>query len=402
MWKTFWIGAGAVVFLLVFVGCLISQTTFLFVHPRAPDARIVIDRATGAAVVTGEKFGKDGKVLPAKQPPAGTPRAEVPEREFDFGMMNPLTMGQHAFVVRNTGTAPLQLKLGGTTCKCTIGKLKDHELPPGDQTEVTLEWNTGRDLEYSHGGTLLTNDPDNKRIELQVRGRVLTVLRADVKEVVFPRIDPGEPAQAEVFLYSQVWEDFEVVAGQCGLTGLTWQALPVPGDLVPEDLHAKHAQLLRISTAPDLPSGEFNDVLRLEVKDLASSENRQIVLPIHGTVGKRLAIYGPAIDSKGIIDLGANPVGQGKKVKMLVKVRDAEPTLDKATLTVTPSWLKAQLTRHPGDAAKGLYDLTVELPGETEPCQYLGNPRGQVRIDTGHPRIGVVELGVTFAVLPRS
>ena len=237
---------------------------------------------------------------------------------------------------------------------------------------------------------------------MRVTGRVITVLSADVPEIVFPRIDPGAQGKAEIFLYSQVWDGFEVVHGQCGLEGVNWEVEPVAAELVPEDLHSSHARLLRVTTAADLPTGEFSNVLRLDVEHPASGERRQIVLPIHGTVGRRLAIYGPAIDAEGTIDLGKTPAGEGKKVKMLVKVRDSDPAIDTAKLVVKPEWLKARLTRHPGDAGRGLYDLTVELPKDTPPCQYLGNPLGQLQIDSGHPRIGVVELGVTFAVLPRS
>ena len=400
MGRTFWIAAGVVVCLLAGMVWVSAQSTFLYVHPGAKDTRIIIDYETGAAVVAEKR--SQGQVELSDRIRTGVARAEIPQREFHFGTMNPLTMGRHDFVVRNTGTAPLELKLGGTSCKCTLGRLSNNRLPPGGETNVTLEWNTGRHPEYAHGGTLLTNDPQNSRVELRVTGRVITVLSADVPEIIFPTIDPGAAGKAETFLYSQVWDGFEVVGGQCGLEGITWEVETVADHLVPEDLHSSHAQLLRVTTSADLPTGEFNDVLRLEVEHAASGERRQIELPIHGTVGRRLAIYGPAIDAQGIIDLGRIPVGKGKKVKVLVKVRDADPAIEAARLIVKPEWLKAELTRHPADAGRGLYDLTVELPSAAPPCQYLGNPLGQLRIDTGHPRIGVVELGVTFAVLPRS
>jgi hypothetical protein len=49
-----------------------------------------------------------------------------------------------------------------------------------------------------------------------------------------------------------------------------------------------------------------------------------------------------------------------------------------------------------------MYQLTIEIPAGTPPCQYKSNPLGRLRIDTDHPRIGDVELNLSFAIVPRS
>ena len=63
--------------------------------------------------------------------------------------------------------------------------------------------------------------------------------------------------------------------------------------------------------------------------------------------------------------------------------------------------VRADLAPHSGDKGSGLYDLTIEVPPGTDACQYLTSPLGRVAIVTDHPRIGTVELKVSFAVLPR-
>jgi hypothetical protein len=398
MWKPFWYATGAFFFVLAGVIWASTQSTFLFIHPTAPDARIEIDFETGAAVVVAHAKGRTDKPGDAA---AGVPRAEVPEREFEFGTMNPLTMGRHEFLVRNVGTAPLELKLGPTTCKCTLGKLADNKLLPGEESHVTLEWNTGRKLQYSHAGTLLTNDPNLRQIELRVTGRVLTVLDADVKELVFPKLLPNEGGKAQTFLYSGVWDAFEVVSGECSLAGATWAVEPCTLEKLPDDIEARHAQLLTVQVPGDLPSGPFTGTLRLAIRDPQSGDERELVLPLQGTVLRRLSVYGPAIDGNGLIDLGKIAVGRGKKVKLVVKVRDELTALDFAQVVTTPAFLKAEFRPRAEDEGKGLYDLTVEVPADTPVCQHLVDSHGQIRIDTGHPRIGVVELPISFAVVPR-
>src|SRR3990172_3316400 len=67
--------------------------------------------------------------LPRKGEP--WPKVVLDSSEFDFGTMDVQQEHEHAFVVRNEGTAPLKLKVGDSTCKCTIGRLLRDEILPG-------------------------------------------------------------------------------------------------------------------------------------------------------------------------------------------------------------------------------------------------------------------------------
>jgi hypothetical protein len=395
MWKPFWYAVSALFLALAGGIWAASQSTFLFRHPTAPDARIEIDYDTRAAVVVAMRDRDKGPAA------VGVPRAEVPEREFDFGTMNPLTMGRHEFLVRNTGTAPLELRLGPTTCKCTLGKLKDNLLPPGEETHVTLEWNTGRKPSYSHGGTLFTNDPDAKQLELLVSGKVLTVLDTEVDELVFSRVLPGAEGTAQTFIYSSVWSSFEVLSGECSLAGATWSVEPCPLDGLPAEMAAKHAQLLTVKLPADLPAGKLHGSLRLQVREQQSGEQRDLVLPIQGTVLGLYSVYGPALDGEGGIELGKIPVGRGKKAQLVFKVYDEEATLDGAVVTAKPDFVQVKLKPGGHGQAKGLYQLSIEVPSDAPVCQHQVEPRGRITIDTGHPRIGLVEMPLTFAVVPK-
>lgn len=71
--------------------------------------------------------------LPQEKPPAATsaeakPKAVAAELLHDFGVMNPLTMGRHEFVIRNEGAAALVLRKGPTTCKCTLSNVSGGEI----------------------------------------------------------------------------------------------------------------------------------------------------------------------------------------------------------------------------------------------------------------------------------
>ena len=75
--------------------------------------------------------------------------ARVDSATHDFGTLDPLTVHEHVFVIRNAGDAPLELTEGPTTCKCTLARLGQNTVPPGGKATVMLQWNTGIFFEYS-------------------------------------------------------------------------------------------------------------------------------------------------------------------------------------------------------------------------------------------------------------
>ena len=400
MWKVFWISAGIAGLVLVGLVYAGSQSTLLYKHPFNASARVEIDRETGAAVLVGFT-GPDGKL---SKPPADSrsqPRVEVPAREYDFGAMNPLTLGRHDFVIRNAGDAPLRLRIGSTTCKCTVAGLGKREVAPGEQTTVTLEWNTGHHRDFQHSGVVFTNDPDRKSIELVVRGRVITVFAAGSDEIVVPELAPGATAAADVLLYSQVWDRFKLSEVDCSLPGVTWELVQIDPQDAPADLGAKSAQRLRLLIPGDLPRGPFRGTVRIKAKADAEPAEHTLELPLHGTVAAPFSLVGlQTVDAAGNIDLGTLREGESKQVRLLVKVRDPQANLAAAEVTTFPQFLKATLTPRPADVARGLYDLSIDIPAGAPAGQYRGNPRAEVRIDTSDPRLGTVKLGVTFAILP--
>jgi hypothetical protein len=394
MWKIFWCSAAAIGSLVLFVAWTGATSTFRYKHPTNKDVRIVIDRQTGGAVVEAVAF-------PEKAAPA--PRAFVPQREHDFGRMDPHSSGKHAFEIKNSGNAPLELKLGETSCKCTLSGLDKNSLAPGEVARVTLEWNTGRTPlpEFAQSATVLTNDSLNKRIELIVQGKVKTDAGLDVEEIALPALAPDAEGAFDFLVYSQMWDEISVHEVTGNLPKLEWDAEPIAVGDVPA-LAALAVQRVRVRFARPVELGQFMEELRIRVVP-AAEEARAIdlYLPVRGSAIRRLAIYSPDIDESGLIDLGINPQGKARSATLLLKIRDPEPSIQQAKVDVSPDFLQAKLVPPADGESAGLYRLVVELPADAPTGQFRSNPLGYIRLDTGHPRIGVVELKVSFAVMPR-
>src|SRR5262245_43679246 len=117
--------------LLVVAGVGIAVGVSLGLFAPSPDVTV----AGGLVAQTSDKRVPD-------LPPRGGPQpvARVDRVEYDFGEMERFAKGRHSFTFTNKGQYPLKLALGDTTCKCTLSKLAEDEIPPGKSAEVTLEW----------------------------------------------------------------------------------------------------------------------------------------------------------------------------------------------------------------------------------------------------------------------
>jgi hypothetical protein len=393
MWRKFWIAASVVGLLSAGLVWASANSVFLYKHPFAPDARIVIDHETGGAVVMKE--------VVVVETVAKAPRVVTPATDHDFGTMNPHTTARHHFVVENQGDAPLTLAVGGSSCKCTVAGLDQNEIAAGERTKLTLEWTTGDKPLYSHYATIRTNDPTRKSIDFVVHGKVLMEIGIEHPEIVLDTIDAGEQVVASTHLYSQIWDSFTVLEVTSGLAGFEWKVLPASPADAPE-LRAKSLQRLQFTIPADATFQNFSDTLRVTIQSPDRvTPPRTLDVPVHRRLRGQIAFFGKDIVDDAI-DFGTIPFGQGRKSKVLVKIRDRDPNLGEVQVQSDPAFLRAQLVPRPGESAKGLYDLLVELPPETPPCQFLATPQGELRISTTHPRLPKFKINVRFAVLQQS
>ena len=391
-WKIFWWSGAAIGVMLTLTIWASATATFLFHHPKSPDVRIVIDRRTGSPVVEALAAG-------ARPEARREPRVVVGETTFNFGVLDPEISSQHDFSIQNTGGEALELKLGGTTCKCTISGISDNRVQPGQTATMTMQWNTGRyNPRFNQSAVVRTNDPLKKELEFTIEGQVRTLISALEQQITLAPAEPDAVLRADVSLFTQSWPDFEIAGVTAQLPGLKWTVEPLTDP--PTDWQATAAKRLKLEFTCPAAQGRFTEQVRIDIKSPGSQEQpHHLYVTVSGGVQRRVAWYGPTIDERGIIELGNISQGKGAKARLLAKVRDSERDLGQTKVEVFPAFLKATFVPHPGEQA-GLYDLLVELPDDVPPCQYLGDPLGRIRIETGHERVGTLEVRVSFAVVP--
>src|SRR5262249_41451599 len=117
----------------------------------------------------------------------GTPRVAVDQKVFDFGYVERDNKVRHVFRITNVGDGELALKPGTTTCTaCTIAELAKTKVPPGETSDVIVEYTPSVSKpRFTQIATILTNDPREQRVELEIRGTVTSKYRVMPSSIVF-------------------------------------------------------------------------------------------------------------------------------------------------------------------------------------------------------------------------
>jgi len=336
---------------------------------------------------------------------ADAPRVQVDQPQFDFGNMQRGTTRSHEFTIRNVGKAPLKLRVGATSCKCTLGEVTNKAIPPGESTHVKLEWSAKSDSgPFRQTATIFTNDPLQSQVELTIDGQILATSGVEPPELMFDKLSIDESKTAQVHVMAMLQDELSVTDPQftdpATREKFDVQIEPVAREALPNKM-ARNGVRITVTAKPGLPIGHFNQWLALRT-NLPEAEKLEI--PIIGRVVGDVSIHGTGWSE----DAGALVIGKVKssdggkgKVNLVVRGNDAAgvefavKSIEPPELTVTigePKQLKATLLHVP---------VEIEVPAGTRPMVHLDTVQGdagRVVLSTTHPKIKELVLGVRFAV----
>lgn len=379
---------------------------------------IILGIATGLATATWRVGTVDEAYRPGapdRQAPCcaahaeAVPRAQVDQREFEFGTMDAHAERQHAFTIKNVGRAPLELTAGDTSCSCTMSELKQNTLGPGESTAVVITWHANERFgPYRQTAVIHTNDPEQPRIELVVAGEIVQSLRAIPSSLHFGRMAADEPAEAEVTLLCLVDEPFEIVGYELSNEELA-PFFEVSHESIPVDEHehpeAHAAARVRVRVKSGLPPGAFRQTINLRT---SLPDVQEFPLEVEGNVSGDISIMGigPGWDGdRNLLDIGNVPAGQGASRKLLLVARGEHR--DQVAFRVerrTPEWLEVTIGE-PRLLASGVVSqtpLTITIPKDSPPVAYLGSEQGklgEVRLSTNHPTTPQLRIRLRLAVI---
>ena len=156
-------------------------------------AGVLVGGAVGYVQVRSDldaitQYPGETEVMPAAKGEA-VPVVSVPEPHFDFGTMQRGTSKSHEFEIKNVGQAPLTLRAGTTSCKCTLSEVSEAAIPPGGTTKVKVQWTAKIDSgPFRQTANVLTNDPLHSTIEFEVEGKVMSASGVEPPDFLFEKL----------------------------------------------------------------------------------------------------------------------------------------------------------------------------------------------------------------------
>ena len=287
--------------------------------------------------------------------------AYMPDTTHDFGMMDPHGTASHQFEIHNKGSAPLALKMGTTTCKCTAGKLGSSLLQPGEQTTVELTWNAGYKVdEYEQSAILKTNDPTLPEIEIKVKGEIKGELLSP-ESITFPQSNVAATTQASFIVFSQVWTNFVVENIEFGAEDFTWFAEPLDEhDPRLADKHSAYAMEIHVITTP-LEQGSFSGNMELVIRSQDSTKTLARTVSYSGKTRSPISFYSRDIHFQDGLDIGTLTNNKAHHFNLVVRT-NGDTSRKIEVLDIEPKIISAKLTPL---KTRGNFRLSLEIPQDS-------------------------------------
>ncbi|WP_146520787.1 DUF1573 domain-containing protein [Stieleria varia] len=386
----------------------------------------------GAITMDGTINGKNVMAEVAKGYSTSLAKVEMlNDPTFDFGAMAPGTKGNHTFTVKNVGGEPLTLELGATTCKCTLGKLANSSLAPGETTDIELEWNVSAGkTTFEQSAQVRTNDPMRPAIDFKISGLVLREMEIEPRELTFGSVASGDPFEFDFKIYSYMDEkivpDSQAFASE-ELTKLTQFEVTEFEPSEADGVHksAKQGFAIKAKVGSGMRQGAVSTNFLFGFQKL--DENGDVISTEESTKEKGDKYYFTASAAGRVI--GSLSMLEGQKVKSVSgggyvfdfgKLGPEDSTIGKSfvvlkgsekdatNLTIGESYpddvIQAKLGDPIGRGSMKMYPLTLEVIVGEKPIELSGKNKdeyGWVWIESDNPKVSRMKLAVKVAAQPR-
>lgn len=338
------------------------------------------------------------------------PKAVVEGSEqFDFGTLHHQESGDHVFVIRNEGTALLELTLHHFSCgQCVETTFQKASVQPGHSVEVPVTYHTRKEgPNFAERIELATNDPTKEVLSLQIRGYVTKPSRVSVPRLVLGNVSANEATTTTFQVYGYFSDQLQIVSHQFQnpqtAEFFELESRPLEAGDFADEKHANVAAEVTVRVKSGLPLGPINQTIQLEVQ---TKDKSTFEIPVEGTVVSDITLVGNSrLDSENnVLRLGAVPRAEGAKADLRVLVKG--PYREDVQLTIgelDPSDVLRATIGEPRRIAQGailLFPLTIEVVKDARVINRLGTeqgPSGRVIINTTHPQAKQVNLRVRFA-----
>jgi len=351
-------------------------------------------------------------------PKGDVSKAEVPETTHAFGTIGSGAEGEHEFVIANTGSAPLTLTKGATSCSCTVSDFEAADgaaenakkiVAPGSTTKVRLKWRgKGSGGPFRQQATVFTNDPRRPEISFVIEGTVVPTWKAVPESIVLSQVSAGAAVQAtaRIFTFGKELPRIGKLSTADPQTSQFFSLSSTP--LAPAEIAAETGAtggfLLGVDVKPGLPIGPLRQTITIELR---IPEKLVVELPLEGSVAGDLALAGTAWDSSRQAVLLGTVSGQiGSHAQLFLIAKGPHRTaVTPIVREVVPGSLVVEVGDGKPVGSGGVIriPLSITIPPGSPPANHRCSqqaPAGRIVLDTGHPDSPTLSIPVCIAIGP--
>ena len=379
-------------------------------------------------------FGTDGAVtvstaatdLESAEQATGNPKAFVVDGEssYDFGIMSPGDQGEHTFFIANTGQADLKLRLGASTCKCTIGALENESIAPGDKTGVKLSWQVKPDdVSFAQSAQILTNDPSEPALTFEITGKVVRDMDVVPLQWSFGEVAAGDSFEVAGTIYNFMDHDIEPTEPRFSDADMTelaeFSIEPFQPTRQADGIHSAARQGFRVVAKIEsgLRQGALSRQLVFGFHKLDEQGNRmdatnddkalEVLIPVSGSiVGPLGMILNDQLEERAgsyVYDLGRIGEDDPLTAKAFVVLKGKEHNNVKLRIgEVSPDQvIKAKLGEPKGSGPTRLFPLEIEMIPGTESVDRRGMSKddyGWISIEADTPKVSTMRVLLKFSL----
>lgn len=246
----------------------------------------------------------------AQNASAPQPRLQWREVAFDFGDVYHQVKYVHAFVFRNMGPAPVEIKAVNPSCGCTAVKF-DRVVGPGQMGQVELSIDGAKvHGSFDKSAAVESNDADHPHLVLKVIGNEIPFVKVEPEGTVHLQGRFGEPIEQDVTVTSNEKDlDFKVLGVTSNLDDKITYAV--------DNGSAPGEYQLKIYKNPKLPSLSTYGSIEVHTN---STRMPVATVPVH-VMTKSSISMSPTVLNYGEVAFASTPGNQTPATKSITLTR---------------------------------------------------------------------------------
>ncbi len=330
------------------------------------------------------------------QPAKGNdlPVAELPEKTYEFGRMGLGKVGEHDFIIKNTGTAPLKIAKGPTQCKCTVAGLKDQEIPPGGEATIHLSWEPKSVGPFAQTATIWTNDPKNPELTIGVEGDMFQEIEIQPMDGwKLGVLTNSNPTPFRGMIQSAVIDNFEITKIETSSDRVTLKETKLTPEELEEDGNSlRCGYRLEGELAGISEPGKVEETITIYTN---LEEYPKFELTLSARRAGAMTVIGPQWTSGGpMLNLGKISSAEGKETKLTVMIPPGDEEFKILETISDPGFVQARLKpeRTGKELAQERYSLFFKVPPGSPKGIWGPGREGKITLKTNHPQVRDVDI----------